>query len=63
MTTRTPSTYRIYLRPMSTLSSLVADLAAGRLRVVDLTQPLGPETPVIGLPPIFAPSPGVDASR
>ena len=29
------------------------------MRVVDLTQPLGPDTPVIGLPPIFAPSPGV----
>ena len=30
----------------------------GRIKVVDLTQPLGPETPVIGLPPIFAASPG-----
>ncbi len=38
---------------------LVDDLNAGRLRVVDLTQPLGPHTPVIGLPPIFAASPGV----
>ena len=27
--------------------------------MVDLTQPLGPDTPVIGLPPMFAPSPGV----
>jgi kynurenine formamidase len=44
---------------MSTLASLVADLASGRVRVIDLTQPLGPETPVIGLPPIFASSPGV----
>ena len=44
---------------MSTLSQLVDDLNAGRLRVVDLTQPLGPETPVIGLPPMFAASPGV----
>jgi kynurenine formamidase len=44
---------------MSTLIALVADLAAGRVTVVDLTQPLGPETPVIGLPPIFAASPGV----
>jgi len=43
----------------STLTQLVDDLKAGRLRVVDLTQPLGPETPVIGLPPIFAASPGV----
>jgi len=44
---------------MSTLSALVADLAAGRIQVIDLTQPLGPDTPVIGLPPMFAPSPGV----
>ena len=43
----------------STLSQLVDDLAAGRLRIVDLTQPLGPATPVIGLPPMFAASPGV----
>ena len=43
----------------SLLQQLVAELDAGRLRVVDLTQPLGPDTPVIGLPPIFAPSPGV----
>ena len=32
---------------------------AASLAIVDLTQPLGPATPVIGLPPIFAPSPGV----
>jgi kynurenine formamidase len=44
---------------MSSLAALVADLAAGRITVVDLTQPLGPDTPVIGLPPIFASSPGV----
>ena len=44
---------------MSTLTALIADLAAGRVTVVDLTQPLGPDTPVIGLPPIFAASPGV----
>ena len=43
----------------STLTQLVADLQAGRLRVVDLSQPLGPDTPVIDLPPIFAASPGV----
>jgi kynurenine formamidase len=43
----------------STLTQLIDDLNAGRLRVVDLTQPLGPATPVIGLPPIFASSPGV----
>jgi isatin hydrolase len=41
------------------LTQLVAELAAGTVRVVDLTQPLGPETPVIGLPPQFAASPGL----
>lgn len=44
---------------MSSLESLVTDLATGAVRVVDLTQPLGPDTPVIGLPEIFAPSPGL----
>src|SRR5918995_4126873 len=44
---------------MSSLAMLVADLACGRVDVIDLSQPLGPETPVIGLPPMFAPSPGV----
>ena len=43
----------------TTLTALVDELNAGRLKVIDLTQPLGPETPVIGLPPIFAASPGV----
>jgi len=42
----------------TTLTRLVEDLNAGRLTIVDLTQPLGPDTPVIGLPPIFAASPG-----
>src|ERR1041385_2894670 len=44
---------------MSLLSKLVVELEAGRLKVVDLTQPLGPATPVIGLPPEFGSSPGV----
>jgi kynurenine formamidase len=39
------------------LTQLVDELNAGRVRVVDLTQPLDSETPVIGLPPIFAASP------
>ncbi len=43
----------------TTLTALIDDLDAGRLRVVDLTQPLGPSTPVIDLPPMFAASPGV----
>ena len=41
------------------LDQLAEALAAGTVTVVDLTQPLGPDTPVIGLPDIFAPSPGV----
>jgi kynurenine formamidase len=44
---------------MSVLTQLVAELNAGTLKVVDLTQPLGPDTPVIGLPPQFGSSPGV----
>lgn len=44
---------------MTVLTQLVEELAAGRLKVVDLTQALGPETPVIGLPPQFGQSPGV----
>lgn len=42
---------------VTVLSLLVEELNNGRVKVVDLTQPLGPETPVIDLPPIFAPSP------
>lgn len=44
---------------MSVLTVLASALAEGSVRVVDLTQTLGPETPVIGLPDMFAPSPGV----
>ena len=43
----------------SVLEQLDDELNRGTLKVVDLTQPLDPSTPVIGLPPIFAPSPGV----
>src|ERR1700748_1077642 len=45
------------------LSQLLEELRAGNLRVVDLTTPLGPETPVIDLPPMFAPSPGLTLSE
>lgn len=41
------------------LSQLVAALASGDVDVVDLSLPLGTETQVIALPPMFAPSPGV----
>jgi kynurenine formamidase len=44
---------------MTVLADFIAALDRGTLKVVDLTQPLGPDTPVIGLPPMFAPSPGV----
>jgi len=45
---------------MSTvLANLVDELTRGTLTIVDLTQPLGPATPVIGLPPMFASSPGL----
>jgi len=44
---------------MSILSELAEAIEAGRIRILDLTQPLGPDTPVIGLPPQFGSSPGV----
>lgn len=44
--------------PVTVLSLLVEELNNGRVKVVDLTQPLSPETPVIQLPPQFAASPG-----
>ncbi len=43
----------------SVLAQLVEELVSGRLKVVDLTTPLGPDTTVIELPPVFAQSPGV----
>ena len=42
-----------------TLLQLAADLADGSVQVVDLSISLGPETQVIALPPMFAPSPGL----
>ena len=45
---------------MSTLlTQLIDELRNRTLTIVDLTQPLGPSTPVIDLPPMFAASPGV----
>src|ERR1700726_2063679 len=43
----------------SVLTQLIDELNSGQLKVIDLTSPLGPDTPVIDLPPIFAPSPGL----
>jgi kynurenine formamidase len=40
----------------SALEVLLQALGSGSVRVVDLTQPLQPATPVLSLPPIFAPS-------
>jgi kynurenine formamidase len=37
--------------PMTSLAAFAADLAAGRIRVVDLTQTLDPDFPTIVLPP------------
>src|ERR1700731_3208449 len=37
----------------SILTKLLEDLNAGRLRIVDLTQPLSPQTPLLPLPPQF----------
>ena len=41
------------------LADLASALLSGSVRVVDLTAPLGPETPVIQLPPIFKNTPSV----
>jgi len=46
-------------RSIGVLTQLVEELNARRIRVVDLTTTLGPTTPVIDLPPVFAPSPGL----
>ena len=43
----------------SALTGLIDALAAVAVGALDFSQPLGPDTPVIGLPEIFAPSPGV----
>ncbi|HEY4025955.1 MAG TPA: cyclase family protein [Candidatus Dormibacteraeota bacterium] len=43
---------------MKILSSLVEGLSSGRVRVVDLTQPLSEKTPILQLPPPFANTPG-----
>ena len=39
-----------------TLAQLIGGIMTGGIRVIDLTVPLAPETPVIKLPPQFAPS-------
>src|SRR5215475_11042872 len=39
------------------LMQLLEELATGRLRVIDLTQPLSPQTPLLPLPPQFTNTP------
>ncbi|WP_448809916.1 cyclase family protein [Agromyces bauzanensis] len=41
---------------MSASSSLAQALASGALEIIDLTAPLSPSTPVVQVPPPFAPS-------
>jgi kynurenine formamidase len=48
---------------MTLLTDLVAALAAGDVRVVDLTQPLSESTPVLQLPPPFANTPGLSRTE
>jgi kynurenine formamidase len=45
--------------PVTPLTDLAAALAAGAVRVVDLTQPLSESTPVIRLPEPFVNTPGL----
>lgn len=47
----------------SVLAQLLRALDGGQLRVIDLTSPLDPETPVIELPPMFAGSPGLSVTE
>jgi len=43
---------------MAALTDLVQALAAGSIRMIDLTQPLSERTPILQLPPPFANTPG-----
>ena len=48
---------------MDVLAQLLEELASGRLKIIDLTTSLSPETAVIDLPPMFAPSPGLTVTE
>lgn len=48
---------------MSSVAQLISDLATGSVKVVDLTQPLGPDTPVIALPDMFEQSPALSVKQ
>jgi kynurenine formamidase len=45
------------------LDAFANALASGSIQVIDLTQPLSPDTPVIALPDIFAPSPSLTVTE
>lgn len=45
------------------LAQLLEEIRTGRVKVIDLTRSLGPDTPVIELPPPFAQSNGVSIKR
>lgn len=49
--------------PVTVLSLLAEELRNNRIKVVDLTQSLGPDTPVIALPDMFAQSPGLSINE
>jgi len=42
------------------LQQLIEEIRVGKLRVIDLTQPLSAETPILPLPPQFANTPGFE---
>lgn len=42
------------------LQQLIDEIRTGKLRVIDLTQPLSSETPILPLPPQFANTPGFE---
>src|SRR5450755_473481 len=48
---------------VTVLSLLVEEMKNGRINVIDLSQSLGTDTPVIDLPPIFAQSPGLSVEQ
>ena len=43
---------------MNVLAELIRELNSGSLQVVDLTQPLSPQTPLLPLPPQWPNRPG-----
>ncbi|GCE09817.1 cyclase family protein [Dictyobacter aurantiacus] len=49
--------------PKSILAQFLEGLQTGLLKVIDLTSLLEPETPVIDLPPMFAPSPSLSLTE